>query len=971
MNLLESSSIIIFPVEREDNYILCWKVELSHLEKGKAEAFYASAIDGSLIYKEETIRKEINGTVQGWIWPENYYDTWNNKIIQPTVERHFAYETVYLNGTIYYDETDENGYWAISNGNPGDDIRSTLNGPYVTIHHYSGSTDEHLSDTDYSWTWDDTTNHCDEYNVFYHVNLIHDYYLDNFGYEWDYYGNPSMDAYVYYNSTDAFYSGGNIYFGINVASGDPTQRYYARTSDVIYHEYTHAVKDDIDANDDAAIDEGFSDYFACTIVGESLYGEGYHGGRPLENNYLYPDDWNPTGTWRDRYYNGIIIAGGAWDLREDLGATITDRLIFEGLCNLGISPHTQDFRNLIGCILEADDDEYGDSNPNNSTPHQDEILDAFRNHHMYPSHYVFSGELLTTTGHPQTLEWIDDIAITGDVTVGTGVTLSLPSASTVTVNFANSDDQSSGKNSSKCEIIVNGTLQADDATFTATSKGDWYGIVFNSGASSSSYLKDCTIENAYNAVYIDGSDPTIENCEIKNADLRGIYIKGDGAQPTIKYCYIHDTDNEALYVYDDADPDVFENKLYAKFSAGASVYSADGLFCGNAFRTTSGGYGATVHGSTSRPKFNDDYYQGNLWDMSYISWSKAVYLYGGRPKFGDYPVHTGANDFLNIGTNEYYIWNSTGNTILAESNYWGAAAPDSAWFYGAVDRTPYESSSQNAGSSWKQSADDYFLAVAAYDKGDYKEALSLCEALLKTEPRHERIAEIAFLFGKSAKKIGVLGEKLSILHGFVSRNDDAEVAHVDRVWTSYYYASTGDMDKSRSVCLAAPQGSLSERELLLSLIGYYISNDDQLGAEEIADMLRTKRKDDADLETDIGDMLNSPKLSFEATPLPKPSPSEKSTTPDRFALYPAFPNPFNPVATIRFDLPRRVDVSLHIIDLLGRRVRALAENRFDAGEHSVVWDGRSDDGTEVAAGIYFARLRAGDKIKTIKMLLVR
>ena len=84
-----------------------------------------------------------------------------------------------------------------------------------------------------------------------------------------------------------------------------------------------------------------------------------------------------------------------------------------------------------------------------------------------------------------------------------------------------------------------------------------------------------------------------------------------------------------------------------------------------------------------------------------------------------------------------------------------------------------------------------------------------------------------------------------------------------------------------------------------------------------------------------------------------------------------YPNPFNPVTTIRFDLPKEAAVSLKVVDILGRRVRLLVENTMNGGEHAVVWDGRSDDGTEVAAGIYFARLRVGEAARTIKLVLVR
>ena len=120
----------------------------------------------------------------------------------------------------------------------------------------------------------------------------------------------------------------------------------------------------------------------------------------------------------------------------------------------------------------------------------------------------------------------------GDVTVASGVTLTIQSGTII--NFLDADDQSGGKSSTRPEIIVNGTLQADGATFTAAGKGDWYGIVFNSGASSSSYVDGCTIENAYDAVFIDGSAPTILECEIKNAAHKGCVIINSGATPTIE-----------------------------------------------------------------------------------------------------------------------------------------------------------------------------------------------------------------------------------------------------------------------------------------------------------------------------------------------------------------------------------------------------------------------------------------------------
>jgi len=81
------------------------------------------------------------------------------------------------------------------------------------------------------------------------------------------------------------------------------------------------------------------------------------------------------------------------------------------------------------------------------------------------------------------------------------------------------------------------------------------------------------------------------------------------------------------------------------------------------------------------------------------------------------------------------------------------------------------------------------------------------------------------------------------------------------------------------------------------------------------------------------------------------------------------PNPFNPRAEIRFEVPRRSDVRLRVHDLRGRVVKTLVNTAFEAGTHSVNWEGRSDDGGVVAAGVYFVRLEDGRDVRTAKLVL--
>jgi len=91
----------------------------------------------------------------------------------------------------------------------------------------------------------------------------------------------------------------------------------------------------------------------------------------------------------------------------------------------------------------------------------------------------------------------------------------------------------------------------------------------------------------------------------------------------------------------------------------------------------------------------------------------------------------------------------------------------------------------------------------------------------------------------------------------------------------------------------------------------------------------------------------------------------------RVGLSQNFPNPFNPVTTIRFELPAALDVRLSVFDVRGREVAVIAEGRMCAGSHAGVWDGRNDNGHAVASGVYWYRLEAAGKTLSRKMVLLK
>ncbi len=85
-----------------------------------------------------------------------------------------------------------------------------------------------------------------------------------------------------------------------------------------------------------------------------------------------------------------------------------------------------------------------------------------------------------------------------------------------------------------------------------------------------------------------------------------------------------------------------------------------------------------------------------------------------------------------------------------------------------------------------------------------------------------------------------------------------------------------------------------------------------------------------------------------------------------------FPNPFNPTTQISFNLNNDSRVSVEVVNLLGRRVRVLADAvPMKAGSQQLEWNGRDDSGQPVSSGIYFYRIFADDQAFSEKMVLVK
>jgi len=88
--------------------------------------------------------------------------------------------------------------------------------------------------------------------------------------------------------------------------------------------------------------------------------------------------------------------------------------------------------------------------------------------------------------------------------------------------------------------------------------------------------------------------------------------------------------------------------------------------------------------------------------------------------------------------------------------------------------------------------------------------------------------------------------------------------------------------------------------------------------------------------------------------------------PNEMAFHNACPNPFNPVTELRFDIPQAGNVSLVIFNIQGQKIAQLIDDWYPAGVYH-----RTFDASQLASGIYFAQLTAGNFHQTQKLLLIR
>ena len=97
---------------------------------------------------------------------------------------------------------------------------------------------------------------------------------------------------------------------------------------------------------------------------------------------------------------------------------------------------------------------------------------------------------------------------------------------------------------------------------------------------------------------------------------------------------------------------------------------------------------------------------------------------------------------------------------------------------------------------------------------------------------------------------------------------------------------------------------------------------------------------------------------------------ETEMVPETIIMHNNYPNPFNPSTTINFSVPTESKVNITVYNIKGQTVKTLTNEKYDRGNHQVVWSGKDSSNNSVASGVYFYKLNVGGKEKGIKKMLL-
>ncbi len=509
--------------------------------------------------------------------------------------------------------------------------------------------------------------------------------------------------------------------------------------------------------------------------------------------------------------------------------------------------------------------------------------------------YIISPMTTITTNGTLTENenWQGNVHITGHVTVPTGITLNITPGTTVLFDGDYRITAEAGS-----EFYANGAT-FKSANDPATS---WQYIKLST---SDAIVENCEISGADYGIFIYKSDGTIKDCEISDCGLAGIRVHHPEAEPTIDGCDLTENDKALYIIY--ADPDVTNNKMNSYSSYTIRLYQGRGQYKNNTIESRNGDC-VYITGSNSFPHFTgqwDGY--GNYFDNCNGSYFNMA---AGLPDLGyDWYNSGGFNVMPEDGVGDYAVINNTGSTVYAELNWWqdlssqGGYPTNGSIFFGyQTEYIPACSKPSQVGALWKSGSEnvdpineEFMEAFSLCYEKDYENAIKELRKVINKYPSEELTHQALFRLYDSYQALGELDANVSFLNSVLGNvKYDERSKHIARVWLMKQELNNDKPEKAEKIAFEAPEGSYSERELLLTLIAEYSLRNNDEDAQRIASVLGTSHRDEF-IEDDIQMALETEGVDKEQEPL-----SKRAFSSANKKAFGNSPNPFNSSTRLSF-----------------------------------------------------------------------
>ncbi|NQV37578.1 MAG: right-handed parallel beta-helix repeat-containing protein [Candidatus Marinimicrobia bacterium] len=585
----------------------------------------------------------------------------------------------------------------------------------------------------------------------------------------------------------------------------------------------------------------------------------------------------------------------------------------------------------------------------------------------------------------------NEASLSGNITIPSGITLTINSGAELNIADntqirVNGSMNINGVEVEEIHINSNGTLgewrgiRVDNGSlnmnYTNISGSELQAIRFNVGTEG--IIANCNISNNNMGIESWTDDLEITNTTISDNNV-GIFAVASNA--TITTNDIHSNTYLGLALFCNANPTVKYNLIHD--NGYGDLHSGILLFDSAPSLTTH------VPADIVGHHFNNQIYNNH---------GTGIYVsYTGVPNLGEYYVeggikYGGFNQFY--GNDNYAIYRQmmegeAQDILYAQANYWYqdytvVDAPVDASVYGYISVLPTAPGILGDTQVDPNTDRSGVLtdAIQLEEYGQYTQAIEKYNEFVAEKPNKYLLQVALNGLDRCYAKLNLVDPWITLLDEIAEQFPHVEQQELAKNYLMWEYKKQrldAEAIDLANQLIASAAGTEYEEYYTMEMAMLLEATDgailQRLSPEE-AEMVEKVAEAEERLLTVFAD--TEPAKLYSMVFNKQLDGRTNNLVPNNYALHLAYPNPFNPITNIKYDIPKNSNVTITVYDILGRNVNILVSNKMiRAGSHKVQWQGTNQSGESVSSGMYFYKIHtvALDGSKTFtsteKMILLK